>query len=324
MMNIEGEIVETDASGYACALEKWCEDVFLTPAFNSLNRNKCDRVRYLLFYKRELLLGGIILGERNYLLESPFSAPYGGFIFTDSGKTEVEYVISLFLGFIKKENKECRLTFPASISPDNTCVCNNLVCSRLCSQGFRVLYADTDYFIDLDDFSPDANVVRRWRRGKEREYRFRFTRFDVRDLEQCYNVIRENHRALGYYLSMSQEAFAATSRIADVHLCWVEVGEVVTAAAIIYATRKQIFQLISWGDLVEYRRGGGIMSFLAMELIFYIRKNVRNIKVLDLGPSSLHGELNQGLANFKKSLGAKKAHKFTLTFTPFCSHDIEE
>ena len=57
--------------------------VFNTVEFSELNSNKCESIHYLLFIDKKVRLG-IVLGERENMLLSPFSAPFGGLTFMKS------------------------------------------------------------------------------------------------------------------------------------------------------------------------------------------------------------------------------------------------
>ena len=66
-----------------------------------------------------------------------------------------------------------------------------------------------------------------------------------------------------------------------------------------------------WGDKLRKDTNSPIV-LMAHELI---KDNIKNkIPILDLGTSSLNGEINIGLKNFKNSLGALDTNKLTLRY----------
>ena len=53
--------------------------VFNSPVFTQLYTHKCPAIHYLAFRRRNRVVAGIIAGETGGMVQSPFSAPYGGF-----------------------------------------------------------------------------------------------------------------------------------------------------------------------------------------------------------------------------------------------------
>ena len=64
--------------------------VFNTVEFSELNSDKCESLHYLLFKDKKVRLG-IVLGERENMLLSPFSAPFGGFTFVKSNSVRRQF-----------------------------------------------------------------------------------------------------------------------------------------------------------------------------------------------------------------------------------------
>jgi len=84
------EVIAVDSKYYDEAFKKPYH-IFNTGAFNALNHYKCEEVFYLVFKDSKVRLG-IILGLRNGILNSPFSAPFGGFQFVneDVGLNQID------------------------------------------------------------------------------------------------------------------------------------------------------------------------------------------------------------------------------------------
>jgi len=72
--------------------------------FNVLNKSKVDDILFLGFREKKFRLG-IIFGVENLMLKSPFSAPFGGFVFTKNAiKIETIHESILVLeSFVKSE-----------------------------------------------------------------------------------------------------------------------------------------------------------------------------------------------------------------------------
>lgn len=66
-----------------------------------------------------------------------------------------------------------------------------------------------------------------------------------------------------------------------------------------------------WADHAEYRSLSPI-AMLCEEIVKDSRS--KNIKIVDLGTASLQGELDEGLARFKRNLGAIATQKISYVF----------
>lgn len=85
-------------------------------------------------------------------------------------------------------------------------------------------------------------------------------------------------------------------------------GEIVSAAFTVELDPKTIYVLY-WGDLIEYRYLSPVVT-MAINLIgFGIQKGY---DTLDLGVSSVNGEVSKGLFRFKENLGAISTEKWTV------------
>ena len=88
---------------------------FDTVAFAELNKNKCQSVHYLIFRDTKIRFGGIV-GEKENMLCSPYSAPFSIF---ESNKAErlehYEQFVQELKDFALKKGKNLRLVLPSSI-----------------------------------------------------------------------------------------------------------------------------------------------------------------------------------------------------------------
>ncbi len=81
------------------------------------------------------------------------------------------------------------------------------------------------------------------------------------------------------------------------------------AAAVVFRIHEQIAMVVYWGHLYEFSefRPINLMAFLLMN-----NYKEKGFKILDIGPSSEYGVLDEGLASFKESLGCITSDKYTL------------
>ena len=313
------EVRKTYKNNYDCLFGDKAYDIFLTAEFNEINKHKVENIEYLTFYEGRDILGGIICGLFDKKILSPFSAPYGGLRPAKNlSKSEIVAIAEAFKTYLDDNGLSCRITFPAPIDEDFVVKANDRFRDALYGTGFDVFYEDINYHIDINTSKPDRDVLRRARMAKKIGCTFMASKFSEVRMIDIYNVIYKNHIDLGYPMAMSLDDYIDISKTADIYLFSVALSGEMIAGAICYRTRKGILQPTGWGDNVSMRKTCPGMSFLAAELIFWIKENVKDIRVLDLGPSSKHGIINNGLCRFKESLGGAKTIKTTLEYLNIC------
>ena len=84
--------------------------VFNTVAFAQLNSDKVERVHYLSFDDPKTCFG-IVLGESNGVLRSPFSAPFGGFLEKGThGLERMEKAVDALAYYAKERSLRLQIT----------------------------------------------------------------------------------------------------------------------------------------------------------------------------------------------------------------------
>jgi lipid II:glycine glycyltransferase (peptidoglycan interpeptide bridge formation enzyme) len=76
--------------------------------------------------------------------------------------------------------------------------------------------------------------------------------------------------------------------------------EISVAAAVVFHVANQIVQVIYWGDLPQYAEFK-TMNFLSFQVFQYYTK--QGISIIDIGPSTEDSVPNNGLCEFKESIG---------------------
>lgn len=285
-------------------------DCFLTPEFNELNSNKVDHM-VILNHSGCRMVGGI----REKILLSPFSAPYGGITCGDS-EININGFGEYLEEYLEKESYNCRITFPAPVIKDKIIEINEILRFYLLKKGAKIEWIDYNYHIDLTGFKIADSVLRHYKQGLNAGYKLKVTDYDEEHLKIIYGIVQSNHETLGYPMSMSLTDYIRTANRMKMKLfSVVDKQDQPIAGTIIYNTRRGVMQMITWGDLIEYRKSVGPMSFMACSIIHWIKENVKDIKVLDLGTASKLGERIEGLIRFKKNLGAVETEKYTISWT---------
>lgn len=304
------EIKELQASEYASIFEAKVPHIYNTVKFSEHNRKKAQNLNYLGFFDDTKPRLGIILGEREGRLLSPFSAPLGGF---SQAKPQTAANVFEAVRLVKEYGKErgmnIRITLPP---PIYSCSLTSLTVSALSLHG-KLLWNDVNYHRELDfegraeeKFSQKARKNRRV--AAEAGLRIdRIEHPDTESLLRAYSVIQDNRESLGYPLRMTFEEVKATAGVVG---AFVFVGKQSedAVAALIYPVSQEIAQVIYWGDRIAVR-GQNLMNLFAAEVMQSCRD--MGFRRLDIGPSSSEGIPSAGLCRFKESLGCTATAKPT-------------
>lgn len=295
------------------------EKVFSTPyhifnsaAFSELNKDKCEDIHYLVFKSSKIKLG-IILGERDGLLLSPFSAPYGGFSFNRHvDVNSYDESVAELKKYADSLGKKVKITLPPCFYSDSH-VTKSF--SALVRGGARVLYTDINDQYPLNKFASfedhlQRNARKNFHNSQSRD--FVFEKLDsgkYQDVARAYNVIKQNRESRGFPLHMSLKAVCDTIKIIPADFFVMGYENVDVAAAQVFHVANDICQVIYWGDIPEYSHLR-VMNYFTYKVFEYYY-NV-GAKILDIGISTEFGIPNYGLCEFKESIGCETSLKFTL------------
>ncbi len=289
--------------------------VFDSMEFNELNRNKCLDVHYLIFRDSKKVRLAIVLGERESVLKSPFSAPFGGI--EEHGCQRLSYyteIPAMIRDYGVRLGKRVLVTLPPPVYDGPSSGIAKQYCALL-SGGATQAWADYNYHYDLREFSyfKDKlwpNVKRNLATAMRQDFCFRhFSCPVIDDIKDVYDIIRVNHESMGYPVHMSFDDVVSTRDVVDMDFFILEKDGVGIASAVIYHTSACGVQLIYWGDRPEYRvlRPMNMLSYKIIEHYSVIGK-----RFFDLGPASSDGIPAIGLCDFKEGLGCCLSVKPTL------------
>ena len=304
------EIVKVDAQEYASLFRKHSH-VFNSVAFSELNKGKCDAVHYFVFKDGKARLG-LIAGEQNGCLYSPFSAPFGGFDASASERLEYYDQAAIALhDYVQARNTSIRIALPPSVYGSEVAK----AFSALVRAGARAVYSELNYSYELPRFEDYEDHLERSARKnfhQAKAHDFQFLHLDSNvpgDVERAYSIIRINRESKGFPLRMSFDDILRTAPVvsADFFVMSHEGKDV--AAAMIYPVTDDICQVIYWGDDPSCF-GLKVMNYFTYKVFehyFSLGK-----KILDIGPSTECGVPNYGLCSFKENIGCSVSLKHIL------------
>lgn len=290
--------------------------VFNTVAFNELNADKVDKVHYLLFQDSKYRLG-LVAGEKDGRLRSPFSAPFGGFSYVKE-EVSVEQMDGALTALkswaVEQGCSAIQITLPPLLYGESYL---SKWVNAFYRAGFEVHNIDLNYAFHLESFDEDypQNIRRNARKNLKAAQK---AGFDFQECEtaaekaRAYEVIRQNRTAKGYPLRMSWEQVTATIQFINAHFFLLQYKERDVAAALVFEVTPAVMQVIYWGEIVDYSHLRP-MNYLSWRLFAHLKD--RGMQIADIGPSTEDSVPNHGLCEFKESIGCEVGLKMTFTLT---------
>lgn len=269
--------------------------VFGNSDFNKLNAYKADEVRAIGLFDDGNVMGGQIFGRVGAEWRAPFSAPFSLPFLKEGIDADTFYKT------VKERQhfESLVVTWPSpiytSLEPPVT---------------GRVV-EDYNYHYPLERFRDfEKYMSKAGRKNLHAASRHDFN-FYKTDLESAYRIIEANRSAMDYPLAMTLKQVAETMDIIPADFFRLTLDGVDVASAIVFEVAKGIVQVVYWGDL-PFSRPMRAMNALAKNVFEWYSQNRPDIDIVDLGPSSKNGILNEGLARFKLSLGCIETFKPTI------------
>lgn len=285
---------------------------FASTSFNVLNQHKAEKVYFLVFKDSKYRLG-LIAGQIQRNLSSPFSAPFGGPIprYDNIKVLAIEEGIDLIVPWMKEKGLgKITFTVPPLIYHESYIAKLTNVLYR---KKFDVESVDLNFHFDLSKFTKEYSAFI-WRNAKKNlaiamkgDLEFALATTE-KEQESVYKVIQQNRASLGVSLRLSWEEIVATKKIILADFFLVTDKTRVAAGAIVFRVSKDIAQVIYWGDDSEFQHLK-TMNFLSFKIFEFYKKV--NFKAVDIGCATVDSVPNQGLLEFKESLGCDIQQKFT-------------
>lgn len=304
------EILELSSQEYGQVFNRPYH-VFNSAEFSELNKYKCDKLHYLAFKDSKVRLG-LILGERDGVLCSPFSAPFGGFSSLRTVDVEAyEEAVMALKQYVDEQHMPVRISLPPAFYGE-THISKSF--SALLRGGARILYSDLNYQYRLEHFENfednlERNAKKNFHNALKNSFVFEcLNSSDPNDVGRAYEVIRKNRESRGFPLRMSLQNVLDTVKVIDADFFVTSFEGMDVAGAQVFHVSDGICQVIYWGDLPEYAHLR-VMNYFTYKVFEHYFK--QGLKILDIGPSTEKGIPNYGLCSFKESIGCEVSLKHT-------------
>lgn len=289
------------------------QHVFNSVGFTELNRDKAEDLHYLSVHDTKHRFG-IILGERNGMLRSPFSAPFGGFTTRGVQNLErMEEAVDLLLAYAAERSLQLAVTLQPMVYDETQLSKWTSVLTRK----MNVRCTDLNYHVDLQRIADYEQIIDRSARKnlhhalKESFNLIKLNSNDHSDVARAYEVIRRNREERGFPLRMTlEQVWQTVSNVVQADFFVLEHEGEDVAAAQVFHVAEGVAQVVYWGDIREYSALRP-MNFLTYSLFRHYYE--AGLRTLDIGPSTEDGIPNYGLCEFKENIGCSVTLKYSFT-----------
>jgi hypothetical protein len=287
---------------------------FISESFINLNQHKVERVMRLVDDNGKFSIG-LLVGVKEGILKSPFSAPFGGFHFSSEELhiSEISNFINNLKEFIYRQNfQKVEVTLPPEIYHTSF---NAKLVNSFIRNGFKIHTPEITNYVNLNAFDgtfSKREVNKNIRAAIKNNTSFHQVTEKWMQME-AYEIIAKNREINGRKIFMTFSDLLNTMKIIPIDFFLVKDSlNKNLASAIFYRGHKKIVQGVFWGD-TETGRPLRVMDFLAMNLYLHYRK--LGFDFIDLGISTEDGFPNEGLIRFKEIHNATSSPRFSFTWT---------
>lgn len=296
------EIQEVTAEVYHSVVKSPVH-LFNSALFNDLNKDKCEKVLYLLF-KDSKIRFGIVVGVRDNKLFSPFSASYGGFepLYEDTKLYQVDDALTSFTNWSKEKLfSGIKIIMPPFFFNEDF---SSKMVNCFYRAGFEVKNKELNYHFQTKNLNDDY-FERIWYNARKNLKKslnnsLSFSKLSSEKGKVAYDIIAQNRSERGFPLRLTFEQLEETGKIIPIDYFIVEEGINKIGAAIVFHLSSKVVRVVYWGDLPEYSNFK-TMNFLSYSVFKHYKET--GITTIDIGHSTENSVPNHGLCEFKESIG---------------------
>ena len=246
----------------------------------------------------------------DHVARSPLRAPFGSFLFSERLAPIVlyEFVQHVERLLVKQGVSVLTITEPPLYYRKN----GELLHTILINQGYRISNAELSSGIRIDRLSFEEKVEvwekRKLKQAKQKGLVFKL--LTLQDLDEVYHLILKSREQRSHSLSMNLEELKTTVKAFKNEFVFsgAFLNKELVAASIAMRVHRDILYNFYSGHLKKHDTISPTVTLLG-GLYRYCEHH--KIHLLDLGTSSLHGQPNFSLLDFKLRLGAVPSIKLT-------------
>src|SRR5690554_1537423 len=234
---------------------------FISEAFIELNEKKQDRVIRLI--KEGNYSMGLLVGLKDGIMRSPFSAPFGGFHYRNEKLTYnlvYEFLSSLKKYALKEQLKEISITLPPEPYQVNM---NAKLVNAFIRLGFKMETPDLNNVVNLKDFNGKwvkSEIAQNCRKAIKNGLIWSKVS-DIDEMKEAYDVIHNNRTGLGRKIHMTLEDILDVKEVLPVDFFIIrDVEGNCVGAAVLYRGHEKIVQGVFMGGDLEDRKSTRLNS----------------------------------------------------------------
>ncbi|MTI22051.1 GNAT family N-acetyltransferase [Fulvivirga sp. RKSG066] len=278
--------------------------LFYNPKFLNLRHHQlvCNSL-----FENDKLIAQIHFNlSENEAISLPY-APFGGVDISTADSGHVSLLLEKAIDHIRNTGAIETITIK-SLPQDYNLQLFEIQDSTLKNLGFDVTANDYMQYIPITDLDFRNLIDSDKNRYLNKSEQLKFEKLPNHKLKEAYRLIKKGRDDKGYALSMTLEEVEDLGKSfpENILIFGVFLDEVMVAASICIKVNNDILYDFHHDDDANYRSLSPTV-FLIQEMYRYCQNN--QYKILDLGGSMIDGKINQGLFNFKKSLGALASTK---------------
>lgn len=284
---------------------------FISDAFVNLVEEKQDKILRLMNPGDNTL--GLIVGLKNGVLRSPFSAPFGGFHYKHEHmfyEVIEEFIQNLKVYIEVNGYHDFYITLPPNIYQENI---NAKLISAFIRNDFVMKTPDLNNWVNLTKINGEwkgRNVAQNIRKAVKHGLVWKSIT-EIDEMKEAYKVIHSNREGLGRKIYMTLDDILKVNNVFPVDFFGInDAHGKCVGASVLYRGHDKIVQgIFMGGDLAK--RYMGVIDYMYMNLYEHYKK--LGYYFLDMGTSSLQGNPNSGLLRFKEIHNSETSLRFTFT-----------
>ena len=258
-------------------------------------------------------------GIKDNILKFPFSATYSMFSeVTQNNKINCYYeTISALNNWAKNNNiKKIIINTPA-LSYDSMEITK--LHNALLQNEFKIKSLDVNFEYNLENFDDEyiSKIHHSARKALKAAIKnnLKFKKTD--DVKSVYEIIKRNREYRGFPLRMNLEEIIKTSKVIDSdYFIVTDSDDRGIASAFIHHLRDDLVRVVYWGNTPESEALRPV-NFIAYNIFKFYKESGK--KLVDIGTSTVDGQANYGLCDFKENIGCSCSPKINFE-EEFFSH----
>lgn len=231
--------------------------------------------------------------------------------------SELELFVKVTSQFLFKEKSALKITWKTPPLYFNS-IFNHKLHNVLFRLGWVISTSDLNFHLPVSDYITFRSNLAGSKRKELNKISRTQTSFefanDADSMRNIYEVIKENRMSQGYPITMSLEALLALKKVIQDDLIFAALkrNNEILAGAIIMNIDHSTSYVFYWGERPCFRHESPIIKVCEH---IYLYALAQKKEYIDIGISTVNSMPNEGLVNFKISMGCQVSQKQTFVLS---------